>query len=112
EHTLAHYCNSDHTSNRRANSPVRGDPRSTTYEAVQHLGGRPVRPRITYSVPLREEAVLNRGEFHGLRAFLIVVSRGIDPSAHGITPHQSGIAGLQQFGRRTHILPPGSSHKS
>jgi hypothetical protein len=28
----------------------------------------------------------------------------IDPRAHRIAPHQPGIAGLQQFGRRSHIL--------
>jgi len=35
-------------------------------------------------------------------AFFVIVNHVVDPSAHGIAPHQPGIAGFQQFGRRTH----------
>jgi hypothetical protein len=45
------------------------------------------------------------------RAFLIVVPHTIDPSAHGIAPHEPGIIGLQQFGRRAHIVHAGVEPK-
>jgi len=35
----------------------------------------------------------------------------IDPSADGIAPHQLGVAGLQQIGRRAHILHAGIEPK-
>jgi hypothetical protein len=43
------------------------------------------------------------GKLHGTRAFLVVVPHMINPTAHGKAPHQPGIAGLQQVGRRIHI---------
>ena len=52
---------------------------------------------------LSKETILNLGEFHGARTLLIIIHHGIDPSADGIAPHQPGIVGLQQFGRRTRI---------
>lgn len=55
------------------------------------------------TVPLKEETSLSLGEFHGRRAFLVVVSHVVDPSAYGIALHQPSIVGLQQFGRRIYI---------
>jgi hypothetical protein len=55
------------------------------------------------TAPLREESILNLGEFHGCGAFTVVVRHAVDPGAHGIAPHQPGVAGPQQIGRRTHI---------
>jgi hypothetical protein len=52
----------------------------------------------------REETILSVGKFHRCGAILVVVSHVIDPGAYGITPHQPGIAGLQQFGRLRYIL--------
>jgi hypothetical protein len=46
------------------------------------------------------------GPFHSCGAFLVVVSHGIDPRAHGIAPHQPSIIGLQQFGRRSRVPHP------
>jgi hypothetical protein len=56
------------------------------------------------AIPLREETILNLGKFHWSRAFFVVVRHVVDPGAYGKAPHQPGIAGLQQFGRRTHII--------
>jgi hypothetical protein len=49
------------------------------------------------TLPLEEETILNLGEFHGQRAFLVIVRHVIDPTAHGIARHQPSIVGLQQF---------------
>ena len=57
-----------------------------------------------YNSVLGEETILNLGDFHGSEAFLVVISHVIDPSAHGIAPHQPGIVRLQQFRRRRQIL--------
>ena len=43
--------------------------------------------------PLLEELILNLGECHGCRAFLVIVRRVVDPRADGKAPHQPGIAG-------------------
>src|ERR1035438_8573121 len=56
--------------------------------------------------PLQEESILNLCKLHWRGASLVIVQYGIDPSAHGIAPHQPSIAGFQQFGRRSHILHP------
>jgi hypothetical protein len=48
-----------------------------------------------------EESILNLSEFHGSRAFLGVIRHVVDPRAYGIAPHQPGIGGLQQIGRRS-----------
>ncbi len=58
--------------------------------------------RLASQSPLRKETILNLGEFHGCRAFLVVVSHLIDPSAYRIAPHQPSIIGHQQFGHRNH----------
>jgi hypothetical protein len=55
---------------------------------------------------LQEQPILNLGDFHGRRASLVVVRDLIDPTAHGIAPHQPSFAGLQQFGRRSYIRHP------
>jgi hypothetical protein len=55
---------------------------------------------------LGKKPILNVGKLHGTRAFLIVVSHVIDPCAYGVALHHSSIAGLQEFGRRSHILHP------
>ena len=62
--------------------------------------------RVYPPAPLQEEPTLNLGQFHGCRAFLVVVHHVVDPSADGIVAHQPRIAGLQEFGRRTHIPHP------
>jgi hypothetical protein len=49
---------------------------------------------------LGKEPILNPGEFQGHGALLVVVRHAVDPGAHGIAPHQPGIAG---FRRRKHI---------
>jgi len=58
---------------------------------------------VLASVPLQEEPILNLCEFHGHRAFFVVIRHMIDPCAHGIAPHQPGVAGLQQVGRRDRV---------
>jgi hypothetical protein len=50
---------------------------------------------------------LNLGEFHGCGAGFVVIGNVIDPRAHGIAPHEPGIKGLQQIGRRAHIVHAG-----
>jgi hypothetical protein len=55
---------------------------------------------------LGEEPILSLCEFHGCGAFFVVVSHAIDPRADRIAPHQPSIVGLQQIGRRSHILHP------
>jgi hypothetical protein len=45
-----------------------------------------------------KEMIVNPSEFHGRRAFFVVVRHPIDPSAYGIAPHQPSIIRLQQFG--------------
>jgi hypothetical protein len=56
--------------------------------------------------------ILKRSNFHRSRTFLVIMCHMVDPTAHGITPHEPGIERLQQFGYRNHILHSGSSHKS
>src|ERR1022692_2326758 len=46
---------------------------------------------------------LQLDKLHSPRALRVVVSHSIDPRAHRIASHHLGIAGSQQFGRRTHI---------
>jgi hypothetical protein len=58
------------------------------------------------TVALREQTILNLGEFHGCGAFFVVVSHLIDPRAYRIASHQPCIEGLQQFGRRSRVLHP------
>jgi hypothetical protein len=60
---------------------------------------------------LREKPTLSLGKLHRLRAFLVVVPHMINPTAYGVAPHQPGIEGFQQFGRRTHILHSGIEPK-
>ena len=57
EKTSAHCCNSDRTNNRRADSPVRGEPRGGADEGVHHLR-RTSKPRITYVVRAAKLEVL------------------------------------------------------
>ncbi len=64
------------------------------------------RPRIINRLS-EEETILNLYEFHGRGAFRVVVRYVIDPRAYRIAPHQPGIEGLQQFGRRSHISDAG-----
>jgi|ERR1017187_6496956 hypothetical protein len=52
---------------------------------------------------LGEQPILNLRTLHWRTAFRIVVNHGVDPVAHGIAAHQPSIAGLQQFGRRSHV---------
>jgi hypothetical protein len=61
---------------------------------------------------LREEPILSLSDFHGSRTFLVVVRHVVDPSADGIAPHQAGVVGLRQFGRRTRILHPQQGFES
>ena len=63
--------------------------------------------RVYPPAPLQEEPTLNLGQFHGCRAFLVVVHHVVDPSADGIVAHQPRIAGLQEFGYGSHILHAG-----
>jgi integrase len=65
-----------------------------------------LRHASSLTIPLREEPILNLGEFHGRRAFFVVVGYVVDPGAHGIAAHQPGIERFQQFGRHTHIPHP------
>jgi len=64
------------------------------------------RPRETERSWLGKEATLNLRNLNWLRAFLIIIRHGIDSCAHGITPHQPSIAGLQEFARHSQILHP------
>ena len=57
--------------------------------------------------PLHEETSLSLCEFHRSRAFRIIIKCAINPRADRKTPHLLGIVGLQQFGRRNHILHSG-----
>jgi hypothetical protein len=57
------------------------------------------------AILLREQPSLNLDEFHGHGARFIIIGDVIDSCAHGIAPHQPGIMGLQQIGRRSRILP-------
>ena len=57
EKTSAHCCNSDRTNNRRADSPVRGEPRGGADEGIHHLR-RTSKPRITYVVRAAKLEVL------------------------------------------------------
>jgi hypothetical protein len=54
-----------------------------------------------------EESILNQGEFHGRRAFPVVVGHVVDASAHRIAAHPASIESPQHFRRRTHILHSG-----
>ena len=55
---------------------------------------------------LPKEKILSPSEFHGCGASFVVIYHRVDPSAHGIAPHQPSIVGFQQFGRRSHIRHP------
>jgi hypothetical protein len=46
-------------------------------------------------------------EFHQARTVLVIVSYMVDPPAHWIAPHPTGIVGLQQFGNCRNILYSG-----
>ena len=52
--------------------------------------------------------MLNLGEFHECGAGFVVVRHAVDPGAHGIAPHQPGIIGPEEFGRRSYFVMPGS----
>ena len=43
---------------------------------------------------------MNLSDFHRRGELRVVIRCADDPSAHRIAPHQPGIVGLQQFGRR------------
>jgi hypothetical protein len=47
---------------------------------------------------------VNLGRLHGYGSSLVIIHHMIDPRAHRIATHEPGIEGLQQFGRRSHIL--------
>jgi len=47
--------------------------------------------------------ILSLIESHGCRASLVVVRHMVDATAHGIAPHQPGIAGSPQIGCSTLI---------
>src|SRR5208337_435202 len=53
---------------------------------------------------LRKETILNLGNFHGLRAFLVVVRHAVESGAYGKAPHQPGVEGFEQSGRRSHTI--------
>jgi hypothetical protein len=55
------------------------------------------------TAPLRKEPILNLCESYRCGTFLVIVRHMVNPSAHGIAPHQPSIAGLQQFGRCSYI---------
>ena len=57
--------------------------------------------RVFPAIPLQKETILNRCQFHGRRAFFVVVTYVIDTSTYATAPHQPGIVG--QIGGRTHI---------
>jgi hypothetical protein len=50
--------------------------------------------------------MLNLGESHWRRAFLVVVGHLVDSGADEVVPPQPGIAGRQQFGRRGCVPHP------
>ena len=56
---------------------------------------------FTLNMSLREKTTLKLCEFHGRGAFLVVVRRAVDPRADRKAPHYLGVAGPQEFGRRT-----------
>jgi hypothetical protein len=55
---------------------------------------------------LAEKPILNPDKLDGYGAFFVVVSHAVDPHVHRIAPHQPGIAGLHQVGRRADIIHP------
>jgi hypothetical protein len=59
------------------------------------------------TVSLLEQSILNLHEFHGCRTGFVIIGDVVDPRAHGIAPHQSGVVGLQEVGHRSHILHSG-----
>lgn len=50
---------------------------------------------------------LTLSDFHGRRAFRVVVSDLIDPCAYRIAPHQPSIVGFQKFRHHAHIFHSG-----
>ena len=80
---------------------------SSTFHCEAAPGHEPLGCRGSYLArTLREESILNLGEFHGCGAFLVVITHMINASAYGIAPHQPSIVGPQQFGRHRHIPHP------
>jgi hypothetical protein len=57
-------------------------------------------------VSLGEQPILNLGKLHRSRTFLVVIIDVIDPSAHGVAPHEPRIAELQQVGRHSYVIHP------
>jgi hypothetical protein len=62
--------------------------------------------RVAFTLPLHEELILNLDEFDRRGASFVVLRHAVDPRAHGIAPHEPGVAGLQQLGRRSYIIHP------
>ena len=50
-----------------------------------------------------EKSILGLGDLHGSRAFFVIVSDVVDPGAHGIAAHLTGVRWLQQFGDDLHV---------
>ena len=59
-----------------------------------------------------KSSILSLCKLHRCATLRVIVSHVVDPRAHRIAPHQPGIVRLQQFGRRSTSVMPGSSHKS
>ena len=87
------------TTNDLRNKTLRYDVLVETRNLLAHAQVRTART-------LEEKPILNLGGFHGCGAFFVVVRHVVDPSANRVAPHLSSVVGLQQIGRRSHILYP------
>ena len=59
-----------------------------------------------FTKALLAEPILNLNEFHGMRAFLVIIGDVFDPSAHRIAPHRLGVVMIQHFGYFAYVTHP------